>query len=116
MRRRKRSSLARSSLWSNATSKDEVADEDVEVIVEENVEEIVGKLEEIAIQMTGRSVVRMIVLPDSETTERTIEAGAETTTGVVETDVITAATTETESAKTRSSKMPFGCLCRSQSL
>lgn len=117
MIRRKRSSLARSSPWSNATTEDEVADEAEAVIVEGTVGEVidvetVGKLVVIVILMTGRSVVRMIVLPDSEITARTIEAVAE----IVETDVTIGATTEIGSAKTRRSKTPFGCLYRCLSL
>merc|ERR1712000_140285 len=110
MRRRKRSSLARSSLWSNETTEDEVADGAEAVIVEEIAEavvtdvETVGKLvviAGIAILMTGRSVVRMIVPAGSETTARTTEAGAETIEEVVETDVTIGAMTEIGSGKIR---------------
>lgn len=104
--------------WSNATTEDEVADEDevgiaVEIVVETTDVEVVGKTVVIALTavtvtpMTGRSVVRMIVLPDSETIARTAEVGAEivrTTEEVVETDVTIGATTETRSARRRRSK------------
>jgi len=82
------------------------------VIVEEIAEavvtdvETVGKLvviAGIAILMTGRSVVRMIVPAGSETTARTTEAGAETIEEVVETDVTIGAMTEIGSGKIRRS-------------
>lgn len=112
MRRRKRSSLARSSLWSNETTEEEVVDGAEAVIVEEIAEvvvtdvETVGKLVVIAgivILMTGRSVVRMIVPAASETTARTTEVGVETAVEVVETAVTIGAMTEIGSEKTRRS-------------